>query len=490
MGRTAPALGESPASPRSNPSRATARRKAAPGAAFERERTAPDEARPVPTIVEARAGVRALGGGARRRTLDKPGPRRHAATMTEPDASRHPDGERIAKVLARAGVASRREAERMIEAGRVSVNGRRIDSPALDVAPTDRIRVDGRDLAAAEPPRLWLYHKPPGLVTTASDERGRPTVFAALPADMPRVMSVGRLDLTSEGLLLLTNDGGLKRRMELPSTGWLRRYRVRVHGAPQDAALEPLRRGLVLGGERFQPMDVSVDRQQGANAWLTISLREGRNREIRRAMEAVGLRVNRLIRVSYGPFQLGGLAPGAVEEVRPRVLRDQLGLAEAPAGAPARAEKPPRAERRSLKRAGSAPDRSAARAARASVEPEPAGGTDRGSGRPDRRGPGAKGAGGGRPAGPRRKGPRPEPPALEPSRQGRRDARPRPASAGEDAGPGTRPPRGDPAKPRTLAPRGAGSGPRPEGRGGGDRKPASPGPRRPGPGGGPRRPRG
>ena len=256
--------------------------------------------------------------------LDKRRGRGHAERMDEAK------GERVAKVLARAGVASRREAERMVEAGRVSVNGRRIDSPALNVAPSDRVSVDGRPVAAPEPPRLWLYHKPPGLVTTAADERGRPTVFAALPQDMPRVMSVGRLDLSSEGLLLLTNDGGIKRRLELPSTGWLRRYRVRVHGAPSDAALEPLRRGLTLGGERFQPMTAAVDRQQGANAWLTVALREGRNREIRRAMEAVGLRVNRLIRVSYGPFQLGSLAPGAVEEVRGRILRDQLGLGAPP----------------------------------------------------------------------------------------------------------------------------------------------------------------
>ena len=252
-----------------------------------------------------------------------------------------PEGERIAKVIARAGRASRREAEALIASGRVAVNGRRIDSPALNVAASDRIEVDGQVLEPPAPPRLWLYHKPAGLVTTARDEQGRRTVFDALPGDMPRVMPVGRLDLNSEGLLLLTNDGALKRRMELPSTGWLRRYRVRVKGRPDDAALEPLRRGLVLdsgdGAERFRPMQVTLDRQQGANAWMTVALREGRNREIRRAMEAVGLTVNRLIRVSYGPFQLGKLAAGAVEEVRPRVLRDQLGLCTsegAGAGAP------------------------------------------------------------------------------------------------------------------------------------------------------------
>jgi 23S rRNA pseudouridine2605 synthase len=237
-----------------------------------------------------------------------------------------PPGDRIAKVLARAGIASRREAERMIEAGRVAVNGKVIGSPALNVTESDRITVDGTALAKPEPPRLWLYHKPEGLVTTAKDEKDRKTVFDALPPDMPRVMSVGRLDLNSEGLLLLTNDGGLKRRLELPSTGWLRRYRVRVKGAPTDAILEPLRKGLTIDGERFQGMVVTLDRQQGANAWLTIGLREGRNREIRRAMEAVGLVVNRLIRISYGPFQLGNLKPGEVEEIRPKVMRDQLGM--------------------------------------------------------------------------------------------------------------------------------------------------------------------
>ncbi|WP_068114450.1 pseudouridine synthase [Tropicimonas marinistellae] len=236
------------------------------------------------------------------------------------------DGDRIAKVIARAGRASRREAERLIEAGRVTVNGKTISSPALNVTPDDSISVDGVALAEAEPPRLWLYHKPAGLVTTARDEKGRKTVFDALPDGMPRVLSVGRLDLNSEGLLLLTNDGGIKRRLELPSTGWMRRYRVRIKGTPDDATLEPLRQGLTVDGERFQPMGVTLDRQQGANAWVTVSLREGRNREIRRAMEAVGMTVNRLIRVSYGPFKLGDLKAGEVEEVKSRVLRDQLGL--------------------------------------------------------------------------------------------------------------------------------------------------------------------
>jgi 23S rRNA pseudouridine2605 synthase len=234
-------------------------------------------------------------------------------------------GERIARRLARAGVASRRGAETMILAGRVAVNGRVIASPALNVTAADRVTVDGRPVAEAEAARLWRYHKPAGLVTSERDERGRDTVFAHLPEGMPRVVSVGRLDLNSEGLLLLTNDGALKRRLELPSTGWLRKYRVRARGSATDAALEPLRRGITVEGEKFQPMAVTLDRQQGANLWLTVALREGKNREVRRALAAVGLVVGRLIRISYGPFLLGDLAPGAVEEVRPKVLREQLG---------------------------------------------------------------------------------------------------------------------------------------------------------------------
>ncbi|WP_437342835.1 pseudouridine synthase [Ruegeria arenilitoris] len=254
-----------------------------------------------------------------------------------------PPGDRIAKVLARAGIASRREAERMIEAGRVTVNGKTIDSPALNVTPSDKITVDGKPVAEPEPARLWLYHKPTGLVTTNRDEKGRPTIFDNLPEDMPRVMSVGRLDLNSEGLLLLTNDGGIKRKLELPSTGWLRKYRVRINGRPKDEDFAPLRQGLVIEGERFQPMTVSLDRQQGANAWLTIGLREGKNREIRRAIEDIGFTVNRLLRVSYGPFQLGDLKPGEVEEIRRRVLRDQLGLE--PETPPAAAKRPSRPQR-------------------------------------------------------------------------------------------------------------------------------------------------
>ncbi|WP_299424163.1 pseudouridine synthase [uncultured Shimia sp.] len=236
------------------------------------------------------------------------------------------EGDRIAKVLARAGVASRRDAERMIEAGRVSVNGQKLDSPALNVTSKDRITVDGKPVGEPDPERIWLYHKPTGLVTTNRDEKGRDTIFDHLPENLPRVMTVGRLDLNSEGLLLLTNDGGLKRKLELPSTGWLRKYRVRINGRPTEDTFAPLRKGIEVDGERFQPMDITLDRQQGANAWVTIGLREGKNREIRRAMEAINLTVNRLIRVSYGPFQLGQLKPGEVEELRRRVVRDQLGL--------------------------------------------------------------------------------------------------------------------------------------------------------------------
>ncbi len=245
--------------------------------------------------------------------------------MTEDTQS----GDRIAKVIARAGLASRRDAEAMVTELRVKVNGRTVSNVAMNVTPADRITVDGTPLPEADGARLWLYHKPAGLVTTARDEKGRETVFDTLPAELGRVMSVGRLDLTSEGLLLLTNDGGLKRQLELPITGWLRRYRVRVNGRPEESALDRIRAGITVtdedGTATFAPMQVTLDRQQGANAWLTVGLREGRNREIRRAMAAVSLYVNRLIRVSYGPFQLGNLEAGAIEEVRPRVLREQLG---------------------------------------------------------------------------------------------------------------------------------------------------------------------
>ena len=253
-------------------------------------------------------------------------------TKPAPPKPAAPKPERIAKRLARAGLASRRDAEKIIAAGRVSVNGKKFDSPALNVSDADTILVDNAPLPEADRARLWLYHKPAGLVTTARDEKGRETVFDALPTHLPRVMSVGRLELTSEGVLLLTNDGGLKRKLELPATGWLRKYRVRMKGTPKDEDFAPLRDGIEIEGERFQKMQVSLARQQGANAWITVGLREGKSREIRRALAEIGFEVNRLIRTSYGPFRLGQLKAGEVEESKPRVLADQLGLSEATEG--------------------------------------------------------------------------------------------------------------------------------------------------------------
>lgn len=234
--------------------------------------------------------------------------------------------ERIAKLLARAGVASRRGVERMIADRRVAVQGRVLDTPACKLADLRQVTVDDKPVAAPGAVRLWLYHKPAGLVTTERDEKGRATVFSALPDDMPRVLSVGRLDLNSEGLLLLTNDGAIKRRLELPSTGWRRKYRVRVKGHPTGAMLNRLRAGITADGKAFRPMAIVLDRQQGANAWLTLSLTEGKNREIRRALEKVGLSVNRLIRISYGPFRLGDIPAGTTKEIAPRILADQLGI--------------------------------------------------------------------------------------------------------------------------------------------------------------------
>jgi 23S rRNA pseudouridine2605 synthase len=232
---------------------------------------------------------------------------------------------RIARALARAGLCSRREAERWIAQGRVSVNGEVLSSPARDVSATDRILVDGTPLPAVEAPRLWRYHKPRGLVTTHADPQGRPTVFAALPGHLPRVVSVGRLDFNTEGLLLLTNDGALARHLELPATGWMRRYRVRAHGSVAAADLDRLKDGIELSGVRYGPIEATLDKTQGSNVWLTVGLREGKNREVRRILEHLGLTVNRLIRVSFGPFQLLDLEPGGVEPVKRRVLIDQLG---------------------------------------------------------------------------------------------------------------------------------------------------------------------
>ena len=235
------------------------------------------------------------------------------------------EGERIAKRLARAGLCSRREAERWIARGRVKVDGKRIDSPALNVTAASRILVDGKPLPDAAPTGLWRYHKPAGLLTTHRDPEGRPTVFDRLPAELGRVIAVGRLDINSEGLLLLTNDGELARYLEHPSTGWTRRYRVRVHGKPEAEALTALAKGVTVDGVRYGPIDARIDRIQGANAWLTMGLKEGKNREVRRICEHLGLDVSRLIRISYGPFQLGDLPRGEVKAVPRRMLRDQLG---------------------------------------------------------------------------------------------------------------------------------------------------------------------
>jgi 23S rRNA pseudouridine2605 synthase len=233
--------------------------------------------------------------------------------------------ERVAKVIARAGLCSRREAEQWITEGRVSGNGAVIASPALNVRATDGIVVDGAPLPQRERTRLFLYYKPRGLVTTNSDPEGRPTIFGALPKNFPRLISVGRLDLNTEGLLLLTNDGGLARVLELPETGWLRRYRVRAHGRVTQPELDALRNGVEIAGVRYGAIEATLDREQGANIWLTFAIREGKNREVRNVLEHLGLQVNRLIRISYGPFQLAEMREGAVEEVRTRMLRDQLG---------------------------------------------------------------------------------------------------------------------------------------------------------------------
>jgi 23S rRNA pseudouridine2605 synthase len=232
---------------------------------------------------------------------------------------------RIAKAMARAGLCSRREAERWIADGRVSVNGKLLKTPAIEVGAGDKVIVDGKPLPAAGPPQLWSYHKPKGIVTTHSDPEGRPTVFEKMPPEMPRVISVGRLDFNTEGLLLLTNDGALARHLELPANGWVRRYRVRAKGRVSPEDLAKLKDGIEIDGVHYGPIEVAVDSVQGANTWLTIAIREGKNREVRNVLAHLGLVVNRLIRVSFGPFQLLDLTPGAVEMVKRRVLAAQLG---------------------------------------------------------------------------------------------------------------------------------------------------------------------
>ncbi|MCJ2090652.1 pseudouridine synthase [Methylobacterium sp. E-005] len=256
-------------------------------------------------------------------------PEQTAAVPEEPPAVPTPEptppGERIAKAMARAGIASRREAETMILAGRVSVNGETLTSPARNVTDDDQILIDGEPMPLRERSRLWIFHKPRGLVTTARDPEGRQTVFDVLPEDLPRVVAVGRLDINTEGLLLLTNDGGLAKVIAHPETGWLRRYRVRAHGDVDQAQLDRLSKGVTIDDMEYGPVEATLDRVQGDNVWLTLGLREGKNREVKRILEHLGLSVNRLIRLSFGPFQLGDLEVGLVEEVRTRVLKDQLG---------------------------------------------------------------------------------------------------------------------------------------------------------------------
>jgi 23S rRNA pseudouridine2605 synthase len=267
----------------------------------------------------------AFGGRGAYRERPREFDKRASRPEPKPEPKPKKSGERIAKVVSRAGLASRRDAEEWIVQGRVTVNGRLINSPALDVTANDVIAVDGKPLPPRERTRLFMYHKPRGLMTTHADPEGRPTVFDNLPPGLPRLISIGRLDFNTEGLLLLTNDGGLARVLELPDTGWLRRYRVRAHGEVTQAQLDELKNGIEVDGVKYGSIDASLERDQGANVWLVFAIREGKNREVRNVMAHLGLEVNRLIRVSYGPFQLGELAEGQVEEVKTRVLREQLG---------------------------------------------------------------------------------------------------------------------------------------------------------------------
>jgi 23S rRNA pseudouridine2605 synthase len=246
--------------------------------------------------------------------------------MENPLSEDKPEGERIAKAIARAGICSRRDAERMIAEGRVQLDGETVTSPARNVTENNIVLVDGKPLAQREPARLWRYHKPSGLVTTHKDEKGRDTVFAALPKALGRVVSVGRLDYNSEGLLLLTNDGEIARRLEIPSAGWVRKYRARLFGKITQADLEKLATGVTIAGVAYGPILADLERSKGVYSWATVSLKEGKNREVKRVMESLGLKVARLIRISYGPFQLGHLAEGQVEEIPARLWREQLGI--------------------------------------------------------------------------------------------------------------------------------------------------------------------
>jgi 23S rRNA pseudouridine2605 synthase len=237
-----------------------------------------------------------------------------------------PEGERIAKVIARSGLCSRRDAERLIAEGRVMLDGEAVTSPARNVTENNVIQVDGKPLNEPQPARLWRFHKPSGLVTTHKDEKGRPTVFAGLPPALGRVVSVGRLDFNSEGLLLLTNDGEIARRLELPAAGWVRKYRARLFGKVTQAELDKLATGITIAGVTYGPIVADIERSKGMYSWATVSLKEGKNREVKRVMENLGLKVARLIRITYGPFQLGQLAEGQVEEIPARLWREQLGI--------------------------------------------------------------------------------------------------------------------------------------------------------------------
>ncbi|QEX20801.1 hypothetical protein FRZ61_07200 [Hypericibacter adhaerens] len=314
-----------------------------------------------------------------------------------------PEGERIAKRLARAGLCSRRDAERWIAEGRVAVDGKTLTSPALNVTAASRITVDGDPIPETAPTRLWRYHKPRGLLTTTRDPEGRPTIFDELPEELPRVITVGRLDLNSEGLLLLTNDGALARKLELPATGWIRRYRVRVNGQVEPEALAGLAQGVTIEGVRYGAVRAQLDRQQGDNAWLTMALTEGKNREVRRICEHLGWRVNRLIRVAYGPFQLGHLEPGAVEEVSARVVREQVSGESGPTdkkGATA-------AEKRRLREAAHEARRQEKRDERRTAEPKTLrpGKREREARRGSASAPGAGGRGAAAPKGSKGRGP-------------------------------------------------------------------------------------
>ncbi len=301
--KTSP-TGRRPAAPAKRPSQSADVRTPRPGSNSRQRPVVPKPARPRPDKKREAGSPRSRDG-------------EHGGAPAEPM--------RIAKAIARAGLCSRREAERWIAEGRVSVNGRTLRTPGVQVSPRDRIEVDGSPLPQAEPVRLWRYHKPRGLVTTHRDPEGRPTVFDNLPADLPRVISIGRLDFNTEGLLLLTTDGALARYLELPATGWLRRYRVRARGRIRQADLDALKDGVTIEGVSYGPIEATLDSEHGANIWLTVGLREGKNREIRKIMQYLGLEVGRLIRVSFGPFQLLDLAPGKAEQVRRRTLADQLG---------------------------------------------------------------------------------------------------------------------------------------------------------------------